>query len=130
MDTIGDMITSIRNASAARRTAVRIPWSSQKQRIAEVLRKEGYVGPVSIATGEKEAHKLLEVTLKYEDGKAALSGIKRISKQSRRWYVRKSEIPSVLSGMGVAVISTSQGLMTGSEARKRGLGGEVICTVW
>lgn len=128
MDTIANMLTSIRNASAARRTAVRVPWSGQKHQIAEVLRKEEYVGPVAVA--EEHGKKTLEITLKYEDGAPVITGIQRVSVPSRRWYVRKSEIPSVLSGIGVAVISTSKGIMTGSEAQKHGLGGEVICTVW
>ncbi len=128
MDTIGNMLTSIRNASLARKATVRVPYSHLKHRIADVLRQEDYVGPVSM--NEEGPQKVLEITLLYTSGVPQIRGIERVSKPSRRWYVRKDELPRVLSGLGVAVLSTSAGLLTDKEARKRGVGGEVICKVW
>lgn len=128
-DPIANMLTSVRNAQAARKAFVRVPYSRVKHAIADVLRNAGYVGPVSLATDGE--HKVLELTLLYDDARQPrIRGLDRISKPGRRWYVRRQEIPHVLSGLGVAVLSTSQGLLTDAEARKRGLGGEVICKVW
>lgn len=128
-DPIANMLTSLRNAQAARKSAVRVPYSRLKHEIAEVLRKAGYVGPVSPTT--EDSQKLLEVTLLYEaSGQPRIQGLERVSKPGRRWYVRRQEISRVLSGLGTAVVSTSQGLLTDAEARKRGLGGEVLCKVW
>ncbi|TSC72993.1 MAG: small subunit ribosomal protein S8 [Parcubacteria group bacterium Gr01-1014_38] len=128
-DPIANMLTSIRNAQAARKPFVRVPYSRLKHEIAEVLRTAGYIGPVSPAS--EDSRKLLEVTLLYEaSGQPRIRGLQRISKPGRRWYVRRQEIPRILSGLGVAVLSTSKGLLADAEARKRGLGGEVICTVW
>lgn len=128
-DPIANMLTSIRNAVAARKNAVRVPFSRLKQEIAEVLRKAEYVGPVTVATEDRR--KELEITLLYSDaGQPQIRGIERVSKPGRRWYARRSELPRVLSGLGIAVLSTSRGLMTDAEARKRGIGGEVICKVW
>lgn len=128
MDPIANMLTSIRNASLARKESVRVPYSVLKHRLADVLRMSGYIGPVAVADAGPQ--KVLEMTLLYRDGVPCIQGIERVSKPSRRWYVRRDELPRVLSGLGVAVISTSQGLMTDREARKRGVGGEVICKVW
>ncbi len=129
MDTIANMLTSIRNAVMARKSAVVLPYSKMKHRIAEVLRDEKFVGPVIVS--EEGPQKTLEITLIYlENGVSAIRGIERVSKNSRRWYVRKDEMPRVLSGLGIAVISTSKGLMTDKEARKKGIGGEMICRVW
>lgn len=128
-DPIANMLTSLRNAQAARKEAARVPYSRLTHRIADVLRTAGYVGPVSVA--EEGPRKLLEVTLLYgPDGSPKLRGIKRISKPGRRWYARKAELPRVLSGRGMAVVSTSKGLLTDAEARKLGVGGEVVCEVW
>lgn len=128
MDPLANMLTSIRNASLARKPSVRIPYSALKHRIAEVLREQGYVGPVSV--GDEGPQKVLEIILIYDNGQPQIRGIERVSLPSRRWYVRKDELPRVLSGLGVAVISTSQGVMTDADARKRNIGGEVICRVW
>lgn len=128
-DPIANMLTAIRNAQAVRKPFTRVPHSQLKHAIAEVLRGAGYVGPVAVA--EEGPLKFLEVTLLYEEtGEPKIHGLKRVSTPGRRWYVRRSEIGKVLSGLGTAVLSTSQGLLTDAEARKRGLGGEVICTVW
>lgn len=127
-DPIANMLTSIRNAQTARKPAVRVPYSHLKHEIAEVLRSEGYVGPVAVA--DAGPAKLLEITLLYSaEGLPRIRDLARVSTPGRRWYVRTVEIPRVLSGLGCAVLSTPQGLMTGREARKRGLGGEVLCTV-
>lgn len=128
MDPIANMLTSIRNASLARKASVRIPYSTLKHHLADVLRTAGYVGPVAVT--DVGPQKVLEIMLLYEDGVPHIHGIERVSTPSRRWYVRKEELPRVLSGLGAAVISTSQGLMTDREARKRSIGGEVICKVW
>lgn len=128
-DPIANMLTSVRNAQSARKSSVRVPYSRLKHDVAEVLRKAGYVGPVSPA--EEESRKFLEVTLLYDDaGQPRIRGLERVSTPGRRWYVRRQEIPRVLSGLGTAVLSTSQGLLTDAEARKRGVGGEVLCRVW
>ena len=128
MDQIANMITSIKNASAARLKVVRVPYSKLKRQIAEVLRRENKIGTVSVA--EEGPQRVLEIALLYEGARPIINDIQRVSKPSRRWYVRQSEIPHVLSGIGMAVISTSKGLMTDREARKQNIGGEVICKVW
>lgn len=128
-DPIANMLTSIRNAQAARKSAVRVPFSHLKKEIAEVLRKAEYVGPVAVVTEDKRPE--LEITLLYTDaGQPQIRGVERVSTPGRRWYVRRSEFPRVLSGLGIAVLSTAKGLMTDAEARKHGIGGEVICKVW
>lgn len=128
-DPIANMLTAIRNAQAARKPFVRVPLSQLKRAVVEVLRREGYIGPVTVV--EEGPQKLLEMMLLYQPtGEPKIRGLKRVSTPGRRWYVRRSEITKVLSGIGFAVISTSQGLLTDGEARKRGLGGELICTVW
>lgn len=128
-DPIANMLTAIRNAQAARKAVARVPYSALKHRVAEVLRAREVVGPVAIA--EDGPQKVLEVTLLYEpDGTPKIRGLERVSRPGRRWYVRKSEVERVLSGVGFAVVSTSKGLMTDAEARKQGLGGEVLCKVW
>lgn len=122
------MLTSLRNASLGKKQSIRIPYSAAKAGIAEVLRKEGFVGPISVA--EEGPQKVLEITLAYDQGSPMIRGIERVSKPSRRWYVRKGEIPRVVSGVGIAVISTSKGVLADREAKKLGLGGELICKVW
>lgn len=128
-DPIADMLTSIRNAQAARKGEVRVRYSRLKHAIADVLRREGYLGPV---TQTKDGDRmLLDMTLLYDEGgQPQIRGVQRISRPGRRWSVRKTEIPRVLSGLGMAILSTSQGLLTDAEARKRGVGGEVVCRVW
>lgn len=128
-DPIANMLTSIRNAQAARKLTVRVPYSRFKHEIAEVLRNANYVGPVTVASdrGRQE----LEIALLYTDaGTPQIRGVERVSKPGRRWYVRRLELPRVLSGLGIAVLSTPRGLLTDVEARQQGIGGEVICKVW
>jgi small subunit ribosomal protein S8 len=128
-DPIADMLTRIRNASRARHTEVVVPASRTKREIARILLEEGFIA--GVAEEHEGAHQVLRVTLKYVDGKApVVSGLKRISKPGLRVYARKTEIPRVLGGLGIVIVSTSQGIMTGAQARKAQLGGEVLAYVW
>ena len=128
-DPIADMLTRIRNASSANHDQVDIPASRLKQELARVLKEEGYIRDCKIV--DEDGRSMIRVFLKYGPNKQkAISGIKRISKPGLRVYVRHEEIPRVLGGLGCAVLSTSQGVMTDRTARKAGVGGEVICYVW
>jgi small subunit ribosomal protein S8 len=128
-DTIADMLTRIRNANAANHQTVVIPASKMKVEIARVLAAEGFVDSFSV-DGEVP-QQLLTITLKPRTPRGrALSGLRRISRPGLRVYARKSEIPRVLGGLGIAIISTSHGLMTGQAAQRAGLGGEVVAYVW
>jgi small subunit ribosomal protein S8 len=128
-DTIADMLTRIRNANAANHQTVVIPASKMKVEIARVLAAEGFVDSFSV-DGEAP-QQLLTITLKPRTPRGrALSGLRRISRPGLRVYARKSEIPRVLGGLGIAIISTSHGLMTGQAAQRAGLGGEVVAYVW
>jgi small subunit ribosomal protein S8 len=128
-DPIADMLTRIRNASRARHTEVVLPASRTKREIARILKTEGFIADVS--EGQEGPRQVLRLTLKYVDGKApVVSGLKRISKPGLRVYAAKTEIPRVLGGLGIVIVSTSQGIMTGSQARKAQLGGEVLAYVW
>lgn len=128
MDPIADMLTKIRNAYKAEHAAVTVGFSNIKNAIAEVLKKNSYIS--DIEKKGKKTRKHLELTLKYNGGKAVLHGIRRVSKTGKRMYVGKDTIYSVRQGYGIAIISTSKGLMTDKEARKAGIGGEVIAEVW
>jgi small subunit ribosomal protein S8 len=124
-DPIADMLTRIRNANLALHDAVDMPTSKLKVEIARLLEEQGYI------TGYSVEGSTLTVRLKYDrDRRRVISGIKRISRPGRRSYADRSSIPRVLGGMGIAIVSTSQGLLTDQEARRRGVGGEVICSVW
>jgi len=128
-DTIADMLTRVRNANTAHHRTVEIPVSRMKVEIARVLREEGFIEDYSVS-GEVP-QQMLSITLKGATKKGrALSGLRRISRPGLRVYARKTEIPRVLGGLGVAMISTSHGLMTGRAAQRAGLGGEVIAYVW
>lgn len=127
-DPIADMLTRLRNAVAARHTKVRIPHSKTKARIAALLVDEGFVGSVDAV---HEGHRTwLDVDLRYQNGEPAFGGAKRVSRPGLRIHTRAREIPRVMGGIGIAVLSTSQGIMTGREAARRRLGGEVVCFVW
>lgn len=128
-DPVADMLTRVRNANMALHDQVAMPASKLKAEIAKLLEAEGYIaGWVEAGEGKD---KTLTVTLKYDKSRRqVISGLRRISKPGRRVYVDRDNIPKVLGGMGVAVISTSQGLLSGQEARRRGVGGEVLCEVW
>ena len=128
-DPLADMLTRLRNASRARHTEVVMPSSKSKREIARILQEEGFVADVR---EEREGSRLvLRITLKYVDGKApVLSGLKRISKPGLRVYAGKTEIPRVLGGLGLVIVSTSRGIMSGTQARKAQLGGEILAYVW
>lgn len=129
-DPIADMLTRIRNANMSYKTEVRMPASKLKVAIAAILEKEGYINEVKV---EKEGQPKSEIILglKYDEKRnRTISGIKRISKPGLRVYVQSSSIPRVLGGMGVGIISTNKGLLTDNEARKQGIGGELLCEVW
>ncbi len=128
-DPIADMLTRIRNANLALHDTVEMPGSSLKADIARVLEEQGYIA--GFETSVDGSRSTLLVKLKYdEDRRRVITGLDRVSKPGRRVYADKDSLPKVLGGMGVAIISTSQGLLTGHEARRRGVGGEVLCTVW
>jgi small subunit ribosomal protein S8 len=128
-DPIADMLTRVRNASRARHSEVVVPASRTKREIARILRDEGFIADFS--EQREGTAVLLRLTLKYVDGKApVVSGLKRISKPGLRVYARKTDIPRVLGGLGIVIVSTSQGIMTGAQARKAQLGGEVLAYVW
>ena len=128
-DPIADMLTRVRNAAKAGHRRVDLPASTMKKAIAELLAREGYVRKVQFL--EEGPQGTLRIFLKYTEGKKpAFEGIERISKPGLRIYAGKGEIPKVLGGYGVTVLSTSSGILTGHEARMQGVGGEVICKVW
>ena len=128
-DPIADMLTRIRNASLARHRELKLPSSRIKREIARILVEEGFVD--AFDTSQEGIQEMLTLRLKYVEGRTpVVSGLKRISKPGLRVYARKTEIPRVLGGLGTAILSTSQGIMTGSQARKLNLGGEVLCYVW
>lgn len=122
-DPIADMFTRIRNAQGANKVAVTMPASKQKQAIAEVLQEEGYITGFEVSEGAKPE---LTVTLKYFEGKPVIESIQRVSRPGLRIYKKRNDLPSIMGGLGVAVVSTSKGLMTDRAARKSGLGGEII----
>lgn len=126
-DVIADMLTRIRNALAAKHETVEIPASNTKKAIAEILLKEGYVEDVKYEDGVQGT---IIITLKYEKGQKVISGLKRISKPGLRVYVGTEEVPQVLGGLGIAILSTSKGIMTGKDAKKAHQGGEVLAYVW
>jgi small subunit ribosomal protein S8 len=128
-DPIADMLTRIRNANLALHDSVEMPGSRLKGEVARVLKDEGYITDFELRDAEVGTE--LVVRLKYDrDRRRVISGLDRVSKPGRRVYVDRAEIPRILGGMGIAVLSTSQGVITGHEARRRGIGGEVICSVW
>ena len=125
-DPIADMLTRIRNGQAANKVAINMPSSKLKVAIANVLAAEGYIESVKVLEGAKPE---LEITLKYFQGKPVVESIQRVSRPGLRIYKRKDELPKVMGGLGVAVISTSKGVMTDRAARHAGLGGEILCYV-
>jgi len=130
-DPIADMLTRVRNANTAMHDEVRMPSSKQKEALAAILKKEGYIEDFSVAANGDRPGSTLTVTMKYSPERArTISGLRRVSKPGLRVYSPAKEVPRVLGGLGVAVVSTSQGLMTDREARKRNVGGEVLCFVW
>ena len=128
-DPIADMLTRIRNALMARHKTVVVPGSKLKLEIARILKEEGYIEDYRVI--EEKPQIKIEIVLKYDEKKRpVIAGIKRVSKPGRRIYRGYKELPKVLNGLGIAIISTSQGIMTDHEAKKRRVGGEVICEIW
>ncbi|MGD0538830.1 MAG: 30S ribosomal protein S8 [Verrucomicrobiota bacterium] len=126
-DPIADLLTRIRNANQALLPALALPHSRLKERIAHILKQEGYIADCSV---EGDKIKTLKLKLKYQGRKAVIEGLRRVSTPGLRHYVGTRDIPRVLGGMGVAILSTPRGVMTGVEARKQNVGGEVLCYIW
>ena len=128
-DPVADMLTRIRNALRARHQKVDVPASKLKLEIARILKEEGYVS--NFKATEEEGHKVVRIYLKYDNNnEAVISNVARVSRPGCRVYVRRTEIPRVLGGMGINILTTPRGVMTGCQARKQGLGGELLCEVW
>jgi small subunit ribosomal protein S8 len=127
MDPIADMLARIRNGACALRPVVEVPHSRMKESIAGILRQEGYLADCAV---EGQRIKTMKLRLKYQGKKNVIEGLRRISRPGLRRYVGADEIPRVRGGLGVVVISTSEGVMTGTQAKKKNLGGELICSVW
>jgi len=133
-DPISDMLTRIRNGIMAEHKAVSMPSSKLKTAIAQILKEEGYVEGFEVVDGEKPHEKILRVRLKYvgerRTRRPVITGLERVSSPGCRVYTKKDNIPWILSGLGVAILSTPKGVMTGQRARQMGVGGEVLCKVW
>jgi small subunit ribosomal protein S8 len=134
IDPIADMLTRIRNGVMASHSLVAMPSSKLKVEIAKIMKDEGYLEGFEVVESEQLPQKVLRLKIKYvgerRERRPVISGIERVSKPGRRVYTKKQEIPWVLSGIGVAIISTPKGVMTGSRARQLGVGGEILCKVW
>ena len=133
-DPIADMLTRIRNAQMAGHAAVAMPSSNIKKEIARILKEEGFIENFEVTEGEKRSQTTLTIKIKYagerRSRKPVITGIERVSRPGRRVYTRHDEIPWVLSGMGISILSTPKGVMTGQRARQEGVGGEILCKVW
>ena len=129
-DPISDMLTRVRNGQLARHKEVRAPYSKLKFAIAKIMEKEGYVENVEVTEAANPTFQDLVLTLKYNDSKPQIREMKRVSKPGRRIYAKATELPRVYSDIGIAIISTPSGVMTNKEARKRKLGGEVLCEIF
>ncbi|MBY0584008.1 30S ribosomal protein S8 [Murdochiella massiliensis] len=127
-DPIADMLTRIRNGNMKKHESVEVPASNMKKSLAQILLDEGYIKGFNVVEDNKQG--MITIDLKYVDDQRVLSGLKRISKPGRRVYVRANEVPRVLDGLGVAILSTSHGVLTDKQAREQGVGGEVICYIW
>lgn len=128
-DPIADMLTRLRNACMASHTTVELPYSKSKGELAKLLKEEGYISEFE-ETEDQDKHKNLKIKLKYVNNRQVITGLKRISKPGLRIYIGHKELPRVLGGFGVAIISTSQGIMSDRQARHKRIGGEVLCYVW
>jgi small subunit ribosomal protein S8 len=130
-DPIADMLTRLRNANQAYHDAVTMPYSKLKQGVAEILQQEGYITSFDVTDAEDTVGKTLTITLKYgRNRERSIAGVRRISKPGLRVYAKHTGLPKVLGGLGVAIISTSQGLLTDRQANQKGVGGEVLAYVW
>jgi small subunit ribosomal protein S8 len=128
MDPIADMLTRIRNANQALLPDVAMSHSNMRESIAKILKKEGYIGEVAVEG--KPGAKVIKLKLKYQGRKGVIEGLKRVSSPGLRRYVGSTEIPRVLGGMGISILSTPRGVLSGTEARKQNVGGELLCFVW
>jgi len=126
-DPISDMLTRIRNANQALLPVVELPHSKVKESIAQILKKEGYVGEVNV---EGKTKKTIKLKMKYQGRKGVIEGLRRVSTPGLRRYTGSTEIPRVRGGLGVAIVSTSEGVMTGTQARNKNIGGELLCYIW
>ena len=124
------MLTRIRNANRALLPAVNLPHSQMKESIAHILKKEGYIAEVAVEGKTGKPSKTLKLKLKYDGKKGVIEGLRRVSTPGLRRYVASTEIPRVRGGLGISIVSTSQGIMTGNQARKSNVGGELVCYVW
>jgi small subunit ribosomal protein S8 len=128
-DPLADMLTRIRNARMVKFESLEMPYSKLRNGVAEILKKEGYISDCQVVKNDRQD--ILKITLKYDQNRnSVISGLKRVSKPGCRIYVKSDEIPKVMSGLGIAIISTSSGIVTDREARRNGVGGELLCTVW
>ncbi len=127
-DPIADMLTRIRNAVRINAEKVDVPASRMKVEIAKILKEEGFIKGYKILKDKRQG--ILRVALKYVDGESVISGLKRVSKPGRRVYVSRTEIPKVMGGVGIAILTTSKGMLSDKACRREGVGGEVICYVW
>lgn len=127
-DPIADMLTRIRNGNMKKHESVEVPASNMKKSLAQILLDEGYIKGFNVVADNKQG--MITIDLKYVDDQRVISGLKRISKPGRRVYVRANEVPRVLDGLGIAVLSTSHGVLTDKQAREEGVGGEVLCYIW
>lgn len=130
MDTIADMLSIIKNAQLAGQLEAELPYSKMKETLAKLLEKEGYLAGVRVFKPEGRSFRRLALALKYQDGSAAISHVRRISHPSRRVYFGKTRLPRALGNLGLVVVSTSRGLMSAKEARQKDLGGEVVAEIW
>ena len=128
VDTIADYLTRVRNAFRAKKKYVEMPSSNMKVRISELLKENNFIKDFNVIEDDKQ--NILRIHLQYVEGQSSISGIERISKQGLRRFVGKDEMPRVLNGLGIAIISTSKGLLTNHQAKKEQVGGEVICHIW
>jgi small subunit ribosomal protein S8 len=133
-DPIADMLTRVRNAVMSGQALTAMPCSKVKVEIAKILKEEGYLENYEVADGERPAQKVLRLRIKYlgerRERRPVISGLERVSRPGRRVYTKKQDIPWVLSGIGVAILSTPKGIMTGQRARQLGVGGEILCKIW
>ncbi len=127
-DPVGDLLAQIKNASMAGLQSIDLPYSRMKMEVAKILSQEGYVGAIEKTGTDPKSR--LKIAIKYVGKTPVITGVKRISKPGLRLYVNKQSIPTVVGGMGIAIVSTPQGIMTGRDAKKKGIGGEILCTTW
>ena len=128
-DPIADMLTRVRNAAMVKHDSVLVPSSTVKIAVAKILKEEGFIADYEVVKGKP--HRMLKIHLRYDEkGLPLLNGLERVSKPGLKIYIQRKEVPRVYGGLGIAIISTSKGIMTGQQARRQGIGGEILCNVW